>query len=87
MSEEMNKQCLIIRDFLFKNVYNHQSLLIRRKRAEKIILQLFNYFKLNQDKLPKDWIKQNQEIERVICDYISGMTDRFASRLYSSIYE
>ena len=31
--------------------------------------------------------KKNNEIERNICDYVSGMTDRYASRLYSSIYE
>jgi len=88
MSNEMNSNCLLIRDFLYENVYNHKSLLIKRKRAEEIIVKLFNYFEANPNKLPDDWKnKKNNAIERNICDYVSGMTDRYASRLYNSIYE
>ena len=88
MSEEMKSNCLSIRDFLYENVYNHKSLLIKRTRAEEIIVKLFNYFEVNPNKLPDDWKnKKNNAIERNICDYVSGMTDRYASRLYNSIYE
>jgi len=88
MSQEMNINCISIRDFLYENVYNHKSLLIKRKRAEEIIVRLFEYFEINPDKLPEDWKnKKNNPIERNICDYVSGMTDRYAMRLYSSIYE
>ena len=88
MSQQMNSNCLSIRDFLYDNVYNHKSLLIKRKRAEEIVIKLFNYFETNPNKLPEDWKNiNNNAIERNICDYISGMTDRYASRLYSSIYE
>ena len=88
MSKEMNSNCLLIKDFLYENVYNHKSLLIKRKRAEEIIIKLFNYFEANPNKLPDDWKnKKNNAIERNICDYVSGMTDRYASRLYNSIYE
>ena len=88
MSEEMNSNSLSIRDFLYKNVYNHKDLLIKRKRAEEIIVKLFNYFEANPSKLPDDWKNiKNNAIERNICDYVSGMTDRYASRLYNSIYE
>ena len=88
MSDEMKSNCLSVKDFLYQNVYNHKSLLIKRKKAEKIIIKLFNYFEDNPNKLPDDWKnKQNNAIERNICDYVSGMTDRYASRLYKSIYE
>ena len=88
MSQEMNNNCFSIRDFLYENVYNHKSLLIKRKRAEEIIVKLFNYFETNPHKLPNDWKNiKNNAIERNICDYVSGMTDRYASRLYNSIYE
>ena len=49
--------------------------------------KLFSYFKNNNNKLPIDWINLNVEIERLICDYISGMTDRFALNLYKEIHE
>ena len=88
MSNEMHSNCLSIKDFLNENVYNHKSLLIKRKKAEEIIVKLFKYFESNPNKLPEDWkSKKNNAIERNICDYVSGMTDRYASRLYSSIYE
>ena len=88
MSKEMQSNCLSIKDFLNENVYNHKSLLIKRKKAEEIIVKLFKYFETNPNKLPEDWkIKKNNAIERNICDYVSGMTDRYASKLYSSIYE
>ena len=88
MSEEMNNNCKSIRDFLFDKVYNHKSLLIKRKRSEEIIVKLFKFFENNSNKLPEDWKnKKNTTLERNICDYISGMTDRYATNLYVSIYE
>jgi len=88
MSEKMNENCLTIKDFLFEKVYNHNSLILKRKKAEEIIMKLFKYYKTNYDSLPNDWKKiKSTNNERNICDYISGMTDRFALNLYNSIYE
>ena len=86
-SDQMQKNCLIIKDFLNFNVYNHKNLLDKRNYSKNIIQKLFLYFKNNNNKLPPDWTNQDIEIERLICDYISGMTDRFAINLYKEIYE
>jgi len=89
MSDTMKEDCLQIQSYLHKNVYNHRKLITKRSNVEVIVLRLFEYFEKNFDKLPKDWLsKNNSDIEqRIICDYISGMTDRYASKLYKSIYE
>jgi len=89
MSEKMKKDCLTIRKYLYENVYNHSKLINKRKEVEKIVLKLFDYFSNNFESLPHDWLyqKKDENKERIICDYISGMTDRFASKLYKSIYE
>jgi dGTPase len=89
MSNKMHNECLEIRSYLHKNVYNHPKLLAKRSNSEMIIIKLFKYFEKNFEKLPKDWFSKNEsEVEqRIICDYISGMTDRYASKLYNSIYE
>jgi len=89
MSEQMKNECLEIRSYLYKNVYNHPKLLEKKLNAEKIILKLFQYFEKNFEKLPIDWLskKETDIKQRVICDYISGMTDRYASKLYKSIYD
>ena len=85
-SDDMRKKCLTVRDFLHDNVYNHKSLLIKRQNVENIIIKLFKYYEKNPSKLPSDWlVDKNMPIERSICDYISGMTDRFASSLYKDI--
>ena len=89
MSNKMKNECLEIRSYLYKNVYNHPKLLKKRFHAENIIFKIFEYFKNNFEKLPSDWlIKSESELkQRIICDYISGMTDRYASNIYKSIYE
>ena len=89
MSDAIKKECSDIRSFLYENVYNHPKLLKKRSNAENIIFKIFKYYKKNFEKLPKDWLlKSELEIqERIICDYVSGMTDRYASKLYRSIYE
>ena len=89
MSDNIKKECLDIRSFLYENVYNHPKLLKKRSNAENIIFKIFEYYKKNFEKLPNDWLLKGElEIqERIICDYVSGMTDRYASKLYKSIYE
>ena len=88
MSEKMRNECLEIRSYLYKNVYLHPKLLKKRSNSEKIIFKLFEHFNKNFDKLPSDWLSKSEtEVkQRIICDYISGMTDRYASKLYKSIY-
>ena len=86
-SPSMQSKAKNIKSFLFDNVYNHQNLLDKRQNVEKIISDLFKYFYNSPNKLPEDWRSINEPIERVICDYISGMTDRYASRLHKDLYE
>ena len=89
MSENMKNECLEIRSYLYKNVYNHPKLLEKKSKAEMITIKLFKYFEQNFNKLPVDWLfkKETDIKQRIICDYISGMTDRYASKLYKSIYD
>ena len=89
MSEEMKNECLDIRSFLYTNVYNHPKLLEKKSNAENIIFKIFKYYENNFNKLPSDWLlkSETESKERIICDYISGMTDRYASKLYKAIYE
>tara|TARA_Y100000590_G_scaffold426888_1_gene536491 strand:- start:962 stop:1330 length:369 start_codon:yes stop_codon:yes gene_type:complete len=89
MSDNMKNDSLIIKDYLNKNVYSHKKLKKKREEVENIITKLFNYFDKNFHLLPKDWLilEKKDSKHRIICDYISGMTDRYASRLYKSLYE
>ncbi len=86
-SNEMQNNCNKIKKFLTFHVYNHENLLDKRNYSKKVVNKLFSYFMKNNKKLPLDWINQEIEIERLICDYISGMTDRYALNLYKEINE
>ena len=89
MSDNMKKDCNIIKEFLYQNVYNHPNIYKKKKEAKKIIVKLFDYFINNFNALPTDWLllEKKQIKHRIICDYISGMTDRYASKLFKSIYD
>ena len=77
------------KDFLYTNVYNHPNIYKKKNEAKKIIMKLFEYFINNFNSLPDDWLllEKNEKKHRIICDYISGMTDRYVFKLYESIYE
>ena len=64
-SNEMKKNCDIIKKFLFDKVYNHSHLSDKRQYSKKVISTLFTYFVKNNNKLI-DWRNQNIEIERLM---------------------
>ena len=86
-SPSMNTKTKEIKSFLFDHVYNHKNLQEKRLKVENIISRLFKFFYNTPNKLPEDWQNKNETLERIICDYISGMTDRYASRLHKELYE
>ncbi|MFV0513099.1 MAG: deoxyguanosinetriphosphate triphosphohydrolase [Jhaorihella sp.] len=73
-----------IRVFLFDRMYRAPSVVRMRARVTVVIHDLFPHFMSNPDRLPKQWRKDVDEagdataLARIVSDYISGMTDRFA---------
>ena len=84
-SEEMNYFDIQIKSFLKEKMYFSKNVLKKTHMGKKIINFLFQKVKKN----PKKFIsKKNYKIlnlERNICDYIAGMTDRYAINLYNSL--
>jgi len=76
---------LKIKSFLKQKMYFHKSVNIKTNYGRKIIKELFIRIKKN----PKKYINikkyKNENLERTICDYIAGMTDRYAINLYNKI--
>lgn len=78
-----------LRSFLFENVYNSSMhKLIEDTKAKNIIRNLFDYYLKNCQLLPQQYndIAHKEGIERGVCDYIAGMTDRYAINKYIDIY-
>ena len=83
-SSVMLKEINILRGFLFKNVYRHQSVVEMRETATKMVSRTFDYLFENPETLPDEWAElsdPSNEVKKAqtICDYISGMTDRYLS--------
>jgi dGTPase len=79
-SEDMQRRNRELKDFLFKKLYRHYRVARMQIKAERIITDLFNAYKLEPSILP-DHVQQlipARGLERIICDYIAGMTDRYA---------
>ncbi len=73
-----NKQ---LKQFLYANMYRHYRVVRMQVKAETILSDLFNAYTREPGQLPKETQKRAQakgDLHRAVCDYIAGMTDRFA---------
>jgi dGTPase len=84
-SKEMNSFDLSIKSFLKERMYFSKKVLKKTKSGEKIIKFLFLKIKKNPSKFIKKSIYKKKNFERNICDFIAGMTDRYAINLYNSL--
>jgi dGTPase len=81
----------LIRKFLFTRMYRAPSVVVVRKDVTMKIKALFPLFMERPDLLPKQWRKDVAEVRdetalaRIVCDYIAGMTDRFALQQYDDL--
>ncbi|HTX90670.1 MAG TPA: deoxyguanosinetriphosphate triphosphohydrolase [Anaerolineales bacterium] len=79
-SEDVQRRNRELKDFLYKKLYRHYRVVRMQVKAEHIITDLFNSYHDEPLILPdhvQAWIPA-RGLERTICDYIAGMTDRFA---------
>lgn len=82
---EKNKQ---LKDFLARNLYRHWRVIRMAKKAHRIISELFHSYLAEPDQLPPEARKRinSETLHRVICDYIAGMTDRFALDEHNKLF-
>ena len=84
-SYKMKSFDLEIKKFLKEKMYFHKNVKKKTNYGKKIIKKLFLIIIKN----PKKYINikkyKNSKLERIICDYIAGMTDRYAINLYKKI--
>lgn len=89
MDECIYEATMKLREFLFENVYFNCFAKSEETKACEMIKQLYNFFYNNTDKIPSEYgkyIEQGETVERVVCDYIACMTDRYAVHTFESLY-
>lgn len=87
-SEDMFRRNRELKDFLFNNLYRHYRVVRMASKAEKIVSDLFGIYQQNPATLPTHIQPsiRDKGLERSICDYIAGMTDRFAIDEYNRLF-
>jgi dGTPase len=88
-SDEVDEKTTELKEYLQKNVYKHYKVERMRVKAERCVTLLFQTYRENPSLLPQKYLqKMESELkERVIGDYIAGMTDRYALDEYKKLFE
>lgn len=89
MSEEVENAMKGLRGFMFRNVYTNPVAKGEETRAMELLERLFYYYMEHVEKMPLQYLnmlQQGEERERVVCDYIAGMTDQYAIAKFEEFY-
>lgn len=90
-SPEMQELNLELKQYLFKNFYRHYRVVRMATKAERLIRDLFEAYIEQPLQLPTETQQRAAEhpegLHRVVCDYIAGMTDRYAIQEHKRLYD
>lgn len=79
-----------LRKFMFRNVYTGSVAKAEEGKAEAVIHSLYDYYTEHLESLPEEYLvmiyHRGEGVERVVCDYISGMTDQYAMAKYADLF-
>lgn len=90
MSPEYLSAMKRLRKFMFENVYIGSKAKTQENKAQNMLTQLFLYFREHEHLLPYEYLEridaEEDSLDRVVCDYIAGMTDRYAVKTFSDMF-
>lgn len=90
-SAGMMEELSVLRRFLFERMYRHYRVNRTRSQARRVLAQLFNLAMAEPEVLPPEWQKAAMTQDRTararaVCDYIAGMTDRYAIEVHRKLF-
>ncbi len=87
-SEKIKKQTTQLKRFLFSNLYRHYRVERMAVKAGRILTDLFGAYLNNPKILSPEVFEKSTEVDkhRAVCDYIAGMTDRFALEEHEKLF-
>jgi dGTPase len=90
-SRDMVEDLSALRRFLMERMYRHWKVNRTRSQARRILAEMFQLFMAEPEVMPTEWFQRAQSRDqagqaRVVCDYIAGMTDRFAIEEHRKLF-
>lgn len=88
MSEEVGRATDELRAFLFESVYKNPIAKSEDSKAKELLIKLFEYYVAHPQRMPETYTKHldDEGVERCVCDFLSGMTDRYAIETYNELF-
>ena len=89
MTPEIGSAMMELRAFLFENVYRNPEAKGEEIRAKDMLRRMYEYLVKNPDKIPREERRiygETDSVERRVCDYIAGMTDRYAINVFENLF-
>lgn len=88
MTAEVEQAMEALRSFMFERVYKNPKAKGEEAKARDILKQLYEYYIRHPDAIPADFRPQLDfdGMERTVCDYIAGMTDKYAMYKYEELF-
>ena len=76
-----------LREFLFQNVYTESTSWDETKKVTSLLQMLYRHFCQYPEKIPEEFrvCCDTDSVERIVCDWVSGMTDRYAMKLFQQL--
>jgi dGTPase len=88
LSEKVDRALHDLRRFMFENVYFNPIVKGEESKAKDMLKRLYEYYYAHPEALPGDFQPQMSfdGMERTVCDYIAGMTDKYAVDKYTQLF-
>jgi dGTPase len=83
-SPNMHRQTQALKSFLFRNLYRHPQVMQTTDGAREVVKDLFAVYLNRPQEMPTAYA-QRSDVPRAVADYLSGMTDRFATREHTRL--
>jgi dGTPase len=86
MSDEAFRALETLRDFLFERVYLRDEARSEQDKAIALVRSLFAHYLDHPDQVPEEYHRAPGDLPTRVADYIAGMTDRYALRVYEQLF-
>lgn len=88
MTPEVQTAHDILHTFMYAHVYHNPHAKKEEQKAKLLLETLYSYFREHPDRMPEEFrrIADKTDVDRGVCDYISGMSDGYAVDLYTELF-
>ena len=91
MSQEVEKAMMGLRKYMFESVYTNPVAKSEEVKARAMLIQLYEYYMKHIQQMPEEFVyfieQCGEKEERVVCDYIAGMSDQYSVAKFQQIFE